>query len=396
MEGSKLLQRITQAPKTPGVYVWRDAGRKPLYIGKATNLRSRLFSYRKPTDPRIRVMVENARTLTWQTTDTDIEALILESQLIKKLKPRYNIDWRDDKNYFYIAITQEDFPKITITHRPQPIGPFTDGVPLKVTLRILRNPFPYCTCKQKHHLRCLNAHIGKCPGYCCLKTKPTTAQKKEYARNIRAIKDVLTGKRDALVRRLARTMPDTALKLLRVFQNAQINARLRLSASARQARNTPHRVEGYDVANIGGQYAVGAMVVFISGTPNKNEYRLFNIKTTGGDTDMLREMLERRMKHAPPAGGWPLPDLVVIDGGKAQYNVARSVFGNRTHIIAVTKDEHHRAAHIVTNKKATSADRALAFHVDAEAHRFAISRYRLRHRRTLRKWPGNATIKTSK
>lgn len=390
MEASKLARHINKAPKTPGVYVWRDAGRRPLYIGKAVNLRSRLLNYlpagRKAenVNPRILAMVENARTLTWQTTDTDIEALILESQLIKKLKPRYNIDWRDDKRYFYVSFTHEAFPRIFITHQPlartsnrEPsfVGPFTDGVPLKATLRILRNLFPYCTCTQKHHLRCLNAHIGKCPGFCCLRQSSSKSQVKSYQRNIRAIRDVLTGKRDALVRRLARTMPDTALNLLRVFQNAQINARLRLSASARQACNAPARIEGYDVANIGGQYAVGAMVVFEHGTPNKKEYRLFNIKTIGGDTDMLREMLGRRMKHK----NWPLPDLIIIDGGKAQLNVARAVFGNRIPIAAVTKDDRHRATKIIGAK----ADQALAFAVDAEAHRFAISRYRLRHRRSV-------------
>jgi excinuclease ABC subunit C len=384
MEGHKLLNYLKRAPKTPGVYVWRDAGRRPLYIGKAANVRSRLSNYQKPTDPRIRAMVAHAATLTWQTTDTDIEALILESQLIKKLKPRYNIDWRDDKNYFYVEFSKETFPRIVLTHQPKGdfVGPFTEGIPLKATLRVLRNLFPYCTCKQMHHLRCLNAHIGKCPGYCCLKTPPTSAQKKDYARNIRAIRDVLTGKRDALVRKLARTMPDTALKLLRVFQNAQINARNQKLA---EHPGAPARVEGYDVANISGQHAVGAMVVFTSGTPDKSEYRLFNIKgkgglvprsfSVGGDTDMLREMLERRIKNS-----WPLPDLVVIDGGKAQLNVAKKIFGARTPIVAVTKNDRHQASKLI----GATADRALAFAVDAESHRFAISRYRLKHRKSIK------------
>lgn len=374
MEGLQLSNYLKRAPKTPGVYVWRDAGRRPFYVGKAVNLRSRLSNYRKPTDPRIRAMVENARTLTWQTTGTDIEALILESQLIKKLKPRYNIDWRDDKRYFYVGFTDEAFPRIFITHQPKGdfVGPFTDGVPLKATLRVLRNLFPYCTCTQRHHLRCLNAHIGKCPGFCCLKAPATAAQKKEYARGIRAIRDVLSGKRDALVRRLASTNPDIALKLLRVFQNAQINARNQKRAGHPGA---PERIEGYDVANIGGQHAVGAMVVFEHGVPNKKEYRLFNIKTSGGDTDMLREILQRRAAH----DDWPTPNLIIIDGGKAQLNVAKKIFGARMPITAVTKDEHHRASKLIGAK----ADQTLAFAVDAEAHRFAISRYRLRHRKSV-------------
>ncbi len=391
MTREALQHAIERLPRTAGVYVFRSRAGTPLYIGKAANLRTRVSNYRRPTDPRIAAMVKAAAKLTWTETDTDIEALILESQLIKKLKPRYNIDWRDDKNYFYVAVTDEEFPQLILTHQHQQtkirkpikelIGPFTDGVPLKVTLRVLRNLFPTCTCKQKHHLRCLNAHIGKCPGYCCLKMPATVTQKKEYAHNIRAVRDVLTGKRDVLIRRLARTMPDIALKLFRVFKNAQINARNQRFTGHTDA---PARVEGYDIANIQGQYAVGAMAVFTDGMPDKNEYRLFNIKIRGGDTDMLREMLERRLKHKE----WPLADLVVIDGGKAQLNTAIAVFNKskvedvKLRIVAVTKDERHRAARVVGNIQ--GVDKKFAFAVDAEAHRFAVSRYRLRHRKVLK------------
>jgi excinuclease ABC subunit C len=224
----------------------------------------------------------------------------------------------------------------------------------------------------------LNAHIGKCPGFCCLKTTPAAAQKKEYARNIRAIEDLLTGKRNTVIRRFAKTDVEIAMKLFRVFQNAQINSR---NQSLIKNVNAPTRVEGYDIAHIGGEHVIGAMVVFTNGYPDKSQYRLFNIKTSGGDTDMLREMLERRFRHAPPAGGWQLPDLIVVDGGKAQLNVAKKYSG-KIHVAAVTKDEHHRATKVIGAK----VDQSLAFAVDAEAHRFAISRYRLLHRKALRGW----------
>lgn len=370
--------------------MWRDAKNRPLYIGKAVNLRSRLLSYKKQSDTRASIMVGLAKTLNWHTTPTDIEALILESQLIKKFKPRFNIEWRDDKNYFLVAVTDEEFPQFILTHQIRShkikkpvckyIGPFTEGEPLKATLRVLRGLFPYCTCKQTHHLKCLNAHIGKCPGYCCLKTPATSEQKKEYARNIRAIRDLLTGKRNTVIRRFAKTDADVAMKLFRVFQNAQINTRLRQGFGGQVCKNAPRRIEGYDVANIGGQHSVGAMVVFTNGKPDKNEYRLFNLKETAGDVPMLREMLKRRMRHAPPTGGWPLPNLVIIDGGKAQLNVAKKIFGTRMPIAAVTKDERHRASKLI----GVQADQTLAFAVDAEAHRFAISHYRRRHRKALR------------
>lgn len=404
MKLGTLKKIIKRAPKTAGMYIWCDAKEKPLYIGKAANLRSRLSNYKGPTDPRIVAMVKAATKLTWVETDSDIEALILESRFIKKHQPKFNVIFRDDKNYFYVAVTDEKFPQFILTHQYQsskirkPIkeltGPFTDGTALKTTLRVLRRLFPYCTCKQKHNLPCLSAHIGKCLGFCCLKALPTSQQKKEYSHNIRAIRDMLTGKRNVLIRRLARTDPDAALKVLRVFQNAQINSK---DQKFTELSGVPERIEGYDIANIQGQHAVGAMVVFINGIPEKSEYRLFNIKTSGGDTDMLREMLERRTKHIYPAKGgasWKLPDIVVVDGGRAQLNVVRDIFSKHIRIVALTKDDHHKGAKIIEKKgnqfrerllaELVAQERDLIIAVDAEAHRFAVSRYRLRHRRSMK------------
>ena len=376
MDAARAVQRIAKAPHTPGVYFWRDAGRRPIYIGKANNLRSRLSSYPRTEVLKTRVMVRAAASITWKETDTEIEALILEAQLIKKFRPRYNVAWRDDKNFYFVEITDDRFPKITISHRPGGIGPFTEGAPLKATLHALRSLFPFCTCTTKHHLRCLNAHIGRCPGYCCLKAEPLREEIREYSRNIRAIRDIFTGRRDTVIRRMVRTDPDTALSLLRVFQHARINARTQGLTGHRDA---PHRVEGYDVANIQGQYAVGAMVVFIDGTPDKSHYRLFNIRTGGGDTDMLRELLERRMKHDE----WPLPDLAVMDGGIAQLNVALRAFGNHVRVVAVTKNDRHRADKLIG--QGIISDKSVAFAVDAEAHRFSIGHYRRRHRKSILK-----------
>lgn len=370
MKSNELAQHLKRAPTSPGVYTWRNTAGQPLYIGKALNLKSRLSNYRKPADQRVATMISQTARITWQKTETDIEALLLESQLIKQEKPAFNIMLRGDNNYFYVHISDGDFPKIKISHQPSAIGPFTDGAALKTTLKYLRKLFPYCTCSNQHHLRCLNAHIDKCPGYCCIKTTPTTTQKKEYARNIRAIKYILTGKRATVIRQLARTAPDTALKLLRIFKNAQINSRMQSQIS-----HVPHRIEGYDVAHISGQHAVGAMVVFKNGKSYKNEYRLFNIKTSSGDTDMLHELLKRRLNHKE----WPLPDLIVVDGGKAQLNTAKKLAKN-IEVIAVTKDKHHRP---IRDGKLADSLRDLVVRVDLESHRFAISHYRLRHRKAI-------------
>lgn len=388
MDTPALAQFIAEAPRTPGVYTWRDARGTPLYIGKASNLKARLSSYRKTTDSRIATMIERADTITWQELATDIEALILESQLIKRWHPRFNIMMRDDKQYFYVVTTKEDFPKFIATHQPETpdaIGPFTEGAPLKATLRTLRRLYPYCTCKQTHHLRCLNAHIGMCPGYCCLKTSATRTQKAEYRRNIRAIRDLLTGKK--LLKKLAQYP-----YIQRVFQNARIVSHLQYPGDQLQKAfglaDIPHRIEGYDIANIQGQHATGSMIVFTDGSADRNEYRKFTIKTVIGanDTAMLREVLTRRMNHAE----WPLPDLIIVDGGKGQLNAARAII-KTIPILALTKNDKHQGDHLFSSLSSevsylTDLPQPVAnliLHVDSEAHRFAIAHYRRRHGRSL-------------
>src|SRR3989344_6188888 len=168
----KLKKEIKKLPQASGVYKFLDSKGTPIYIGKAINLHSRVSHYQKSPDSRIRAMVIESYKLDFEETKTDIEALILESRLIKKHRPKFNIVMRDDKQYFFVAFPKENFSRIYLTHQPmqiEHIGPFTEGTSIKAALKHLRRLFPYCTCKQKHNIRCLNAHIGKCLGFCCLK-----------------------------------------------------------------------------------------------------------------------------------------------------------------------------------------------------------------------------------
>ncbi|MBI2068515.1 MAG: GIY-YIG nuclease family protein [Candidatus Yanofskybacteria bacterium] len=463
--------------------MFKEEGKK-IYIGKAANLKARLRSYLKTTDPRIQKMVSTANSLEFRVTESDIEALILESQLIKNLQPRFNIVMRDDKQYFYVVFTHEKFPKIFLTHQPRifkylnieisdSVGPFTDGAVLKSTLKFLRKIFPYCTCKNPHNNFCLNYHIGKCLGVCCLKdnepkalmppsyTSPRSYYGVIYKDGIKAIKKILSGKKTSLVKNLEKEMiklgkeekfqeaielRDKIEKLKRVFENAKIirntkygilntendvRAQNTLKALARLLKldRVPYRIEGYDVSNIQGTNATGAMVTFISGRPDKNLYRKFKIRARitktrsalfhdrsinqipSGDTGMLREVLERRLKHDE----WSFPDLILIDGGKGQLNAARaaiskSKFLNPTEIpglkhrepspskqiknpksqipiIALAKGKYEIFSTTlekpVSMSKLPQNVRNLIKSIDAEAHRFAITYYRRLHRRSL-------------
>lgn len=410
-----------QIPNLSGVYTFRDKAGKPLYIGKAKNLANRVRSYfSSPNLPMIKKMVFLAHSIIWQETLSDIEALILESVLIKKYRSPFNVLMRDDKQYFYVGFTKEPFPRLLITHQPRTItsgelrgktqklladfvGPFTDGGALKLTLKTLRKIFPYCTCKQKHQNYCLNYHIGNCLGFCCLKNiVPTSEQKSEYQKNVLAIKNILNGRRKNVIHKLVTELKKeenfTNLakisKLQRFFLNTEVikrrNVSNKLSLDLARVLKLKHkvvRVEGYDISNISGLFATGSMVVFTNGLPDKNEYRKFKIKTVFGSDDiaMLREILSRRLRHTE----WSMPDLILIDGGKGQVNVVKSVlkeFDLNIPVVGLIKNLQHAGekllldnGSIIPLSSLPDDIRNLLLSIDAGAHRFAIQYYRKRH-----------------
>lgn len=432
MKQEALQQFVNEAPSGPGVYIFKNARGKTLYVGKAVNIKNRLKNYLKTADVRIRKMVETASRVAFTETPTEIEALILEARLIKAGRPQFNIVMRDDKNYFFVGFTKEDFPRIILTHQPAKksdggfpadyIGPFTDGAALKATLRYLRRVFPYCSCKQKHNNYCLNYHIGKCPGYCCLKkyaAGQAPADKKEkireYRANISAIREILEGKKDSFLKKLEKEMISLGKKkelekaielqsriekIKTVFENARIisedggnEPKITALKKALGLAALPRRIEGYDISNISGVQAVGAMVVFTNGRADKNEYKKFKIQTIAGadDTGMLTEILERRLKHEE----WAKPDLILVDGGIGQFNAVSKVLARASWnvpVVALTKDDRHQGVKIIVSGRSDTIyieslpreARDLVLAVDSEAHRFAISYYRALHRRTLR------------
>ncbi|PIR41717.1 MAG: hypothetical protein COV30_02205 [Candidatus Yanofskybacteria bacterium CG10_big_fil_rev_8_21_14_0_10_37_15] len=416
MTRSELKEQIKKLPRDPGVYNFKDDKNKSLYIGKASNLKNRLKSYVETNDIRFKTMMSFARKLDFIETKSDIEALILESQLIKDFMPQFNIMLRDDKQYFHVGFTKDVFPKLFLTHQPQGfdakfIGPFTDGSILKSTLRFLRKIFPYCTCKNAHNNLCLNYHIGKCPGFCCLKDSPERsrriAEEKEYLKNIATLKEVLNGKRKSLIKALTKKMISAAQKenfemaikirkkvddLKRIFENAMIirniqprNNTLKELSRILKIPKPLFRIEGYDISNIQGTNAAGSMVVFENGISNKSQYRKFKIKIgkTPNDILMLGEIFERRFNHPE----WRRPDLILVDGGKGQLNATQKAIelsGENIPVMSLAKGKYEIFS--TTLKKPipmTSMPPSvqnLIKNIDAEAHRFAISYYRRLHR----------------
>ncbi|RJQ36665.1 hypothetical protein C4552_02095 [Candidatus Parcubacteria bacterium] len=362
-----MVTKPTAIPAYPGVYIFRRDG-TPIYVGKAANLKTRLGSYfqkRPNLGTKTERMLAEATSVDFERVVSEIDALIKEAELIKKFHPRFNVIMRDDKNYSFVGITKEPFPRIFVTHQPTDAeakrragakggasyyGPFTSASELHMALKLLRRVFPYCTCKQPHKRPCLNSQIGRCPGVCCI-TDPRARFKKlaharaQYRRTIRKIIAVLKGDRQRLMQSLKREMARAA-RTERYEEAARLRDELsgleslfehrtvirRPDAGPLWQETEAHlrvmlgtdmpisRIEGYDISNISGTEATGSMVVFTDGRPDKSQYRKFRIKTVVGPNDVAShgEVLRRRFTHPE----WHYPQLVVMDGGKPQLNAA--------------------------------------------------------------------------
>lgn len=427
-----LSQKVKQLSRTPGVYLFKNARGKVIYVGKAIRLRDRVASYfQKPIrggglEGGLKAMLPgDIVDIEVRQTDSEIEALVLEAFLIKTLKPRYNVAMKDDKQYFYVAFTKEIFPKIVVLHQPQatshslqprPLGPFVSGRALKATLRALRKIFPYCACKTLHARKksCISYHIGIDPGYCCSKEPSGRAERTEYARNVSRVKDILQGKKARVIATLKEDMEKAALS--RQFERAarlrnQLNGIEYILAHRRVLNEWGQKVfpaigqtqpsilqgitaiEGYDISNIQGQFAVGSLVVIARDeqgifTLQKNAYRRFNIRTVKGANDpaMMREVIRRRLRHLE----WPLPDVMLIDGGVPQRNAALGALeaftGKRKPLIwslAKQLEELYTSQGKMLLESLSSHDARVLTLARDEAHRFAISYYRKRHTRAL-------------
>jgi excinuclease ABC subunit C len=407
----KLVKKL---PDNPGVYIFRGPKRAILYIGKATSLKSRVASYFRrdliaTRGPLLVAMVEAASVVDFIETDSVLEALILEAHLIKKHQPLYNTKEKDNKSFNYVVITKEDFPRVMTmrgreletkgTEIKYSFGPFPQGSVLREALSLVRKIFPFRDkCKPGSGKPCFNAQLGLCPGVCV-----GTISRTEYGKTIQRIKLFFEGKKRALLSGIERDM-NKAAKELKFEEAARLkktlfalthiqdiallkaafdsgNPRTALGQGDRQ----DFRIEAYDAAHISGTSTVGVMVVLENGEVKKSDYRKFKIKTaTNDDNASLREMLERRFAHTE----WPMPKLIVIDGGKAQVNTTRKAlaeWGLGIPVVGVVKDEFHRPREIIGDARARTAyDRAILL-ANSEAHRFAIAYHRTVRGKTMKR-----------
>jgi excinuclease ABC subunit C len=217
-----LREKLENLPAGPGVYQHKDAEGKVLYVGKAKNLRSRVRQYfqkSRATDPRIERMLSRATDIEVIVTDSEVEALILEANLIKKLKPRYNVNLKDDKSYPYIVITNEPYPRVFVTRHirrdgSRYFGPYTDVKNVRSALKSIRDIFMVRSCnffiddeaiRRKKYKICLDYHIKKCGGPC-----EGLVSQAHYNAMIDQVASVLRGKTQKLLQSMRAEMEELA------------------------------------------------------------------------------------------------------------------------------------------------------------------------------------------
>jgi len=429
-----LQETVKNLPHEPGVYLYYNASDQVIYVGKAVDLSRRVKQYFQKdihTDEKTQRLVSDIDAVRVIPTTSEFDALLLEASLIRKYLPKYNVVLRDDKSPLYAVITlAEELPRIVLVRKGEVslyekrkrnciYGPFQSSYTLRALLRQLRSIVPYCTQKERRGKPCFYTHLGLC-NPCPSRIMALTGQERkegvsQYRKNIYRLRALFEGKTRLVTKQYEKEMRELADRQL-FEQASQVRTRLRVLNSLSNYRYDPMiflnrgaqdvyeeelteltvalrpfyptltditRIECFDISNFQGKLAVGSMVVLIHAKPEKGEYRKFRIKTVRGISDvaMMREVLTRRFSHTD----WKFPDLVVVDGGKAQVAVAQEILKLYSLVIPCVGLSKREEEIIVSTKNEGLAILRLPLtglgikvvqRIRDEAHRFAITYHR--------------------
>ena len=415
-----LKQKLNKLPVEPGVYFHKNAAGEIIYVGKAAVLKNRVRQYfqKSHKDIKTEALVREIADTDWIVVDTEMDALFLESEMIKRYMPKWNILLRDDKSVSYVRITMnEEVPYITFTRNPVDdkatyIGPFYGKSAVEKAVRSLRRIFPYYT-KPYNNKKTLDTDLGLTPGIEIGKCTP-----KDYKRNLRKLIRYLEGDRKKLLKDLEKTMHAEAavgnyelaaearnqlfglreLKKKIVFSDKEFldissDQALKQLQDLLELDKPPRRIEGYDISHQSGENTVGSMVVFINGASARSEYRKFKVRTSrNDDLKSMTEVISRRLKHTE----WDFPDLIILDGGVTQVNAILPLV-EQYNIPVIGRDksgDHSRNAKVKLVIPKGSKHRELPSNshiarliarIDEEAHRFAITYHSLLKRKSMLK-----------
>lgn len=439
-------ENLKKLPDSPGVYIHKDKSGRIIYVGKASSLKSRVRQYFgsiKNMDPKVRAMVAKIASFEYIITLTEMEALILECNLIKKHMPKYNILLRDDKTYPYIKMTLGDeYPRLVKTRLVKNdgsryFGPYANANAVKQMVDLLNGIYGLKRCStnfdvnNKSYRPCLNYHIKQCQGICT-----GNVSQELYRQGVNAVMDFLSGRKKPLFAQLRNKMRDSAesqayeeaayyrdlmdaAEAILELATSPIAKSVRLSAEKKAKEESleksnkekqekleylsrrlheitsadePYqhqqlRIEAYDISTSNGVDTVGAMVVFLGSKPSKKSYRRFRVRTEGNDDyGSLQEVLLRRLKRGMDGdiGFTPLPDIILMDGGKGHVSAAEKVLAALNlsiPILGMVKDDKHRTRALIWAKGEVDLKIEKPLHhaigrIQEEVHRFAIEYHR--------------------
>ena len=385
---------IKNLPDSPGIYLFIKIENfytleKLLLLKKS----KKHFSNSKNIRP-IELLINEINDIKWISTDSAIEAAILEAKYIKKFRPKYNVMGKDDKSWIYLYLTKETFPKLK-TIREHELKDFDKKkakryLVLILTLKHLKwwefyILFLYIKCEPNQKRACFDFQIKKCLGVCI-----GIINEEEYGnRVIKPLIQFLNGNKKAVIKNLEKQMKSFSkneqfeeanrikfqIKRLQKIQDASL---INKSFVQDIFKNEIFikRIEGYDISNLGKSYKVGSMVVFNLNGPSKKDYRKFKIRTVEkqSDIDCLKEVFKRRLTHTD----WEMPDIVLVDGGKAQVNLAKKMF-KKVFVFGIAKGRDRKKDEFIfgsKDKKIISFienNKELFINARNEAHRFAIN-----------------------
>lgn len=411
----QVKQKLKQLPMGAGVYFHKNQAGEIIYVGKAAVLRNRVRQYFQKTekDPKTQALVEEIFDVEWREVETEMDALFLESEMIKRYQPKWNILLRDDKNVTYVKVNfQLEVPYVEFTRVPLDdgavyVGPFYGGAAIKKAMRCLRKIFPYYD----------KPYNGKKSLYTDLKLTPRIeigeGNLTSYKRSLRRLVLFLEKGRKNLTLKMEKEMKRAAARedfelaaelKNQLYQMREIQKKIIFSdrefvdlskdqalmelAVLAGSKKPPRRIEGYDISHHGGENAVASMVVFTNGVSERTAYRKFKIKQSkNNDFANMREVLERRLKHQE----WPLPDLFLIDGGAPQLRAVKEVLeplnipylglSERFEMIVKPTPEGYREIALPMDSHTLK----LLQRIRDEAHRFAISYHTYLKRKSMLK-----------
>jgi len=416
---SPVAEKVKTFPHAPGVYLMKDCAERVIYVGKAKDLRNRVSSFFHKAaleDARTAPLIPEIQDIDYIQTESEVDALLLEARLIKDIQPKYNRDMKDSKTFPYLQVrTREPFPRVEMTRTPKDhgvklFGPFTQSSELRGAIISLQKIFKFRTCTLDIRLNderwrwfrpCLLYSINQCSAPCNYRTNV-----EEYRKNIYRLMRILEGKKKQLLAELHREMKSAANEkryeiaaelrdqiyhLSTLDQRGDVETHLQPELFAVDPRQgvlalkkvfklekIPRVIEGIDIAHLGGSDMVASLVRFIDGLPFKPGYRRYKIKSVSGIDDFacIAEVVSRRFSRDET--DQPVPDILLIDGGKGQLNSALSALEHTPQqpglILALAKQKEEiyvpNQEDPITLTRRSFALRLLQY-VRDESHRFA-------------------------